>query len=120
LFPFGHGLSYTSFRFARLKATARALSVDVTNTGNRAGAEVVQVYVTHPAGSGEPPDQLEAFRRVVLRPHQTARVHLRLTRRAFASWDADTGRWTVPAGRYRVRVGDSSRQLPLSAPVRIG
>jgi beta-glucosidase len=119
-FAFGFGLSYTSFAFKHL-AVHPALSrdgsatvqVDVTNTGSRAGADVVQLYVTPPRGSGEPPRQLQGFQRVVLQPGQTKRVTLALDRRALSFWDTRLRQWKALKGGYGVSVGDSSRHLPL-------
>jgi beta-glucosidase len=127
LFPFGYGLSYTSFAFRHLSVSPHpdrdgnvVVGVDVTNTGQRSGSDVVQVYVSDPAAAGEPPHQLKGFQKVTLRPHQTRHVTLRLDRRAFATWDSAGQRWTVLDGRYRVAVGDSSRNLPLGAAVTLG
>ncbi len=129
LFPFGYGLSYTNFRLDHLKLSPVTgvsrgqvtVHVDVTNTGHRAGSEVVQVYVGHPADTPvpEPPHQLAGFAKVTLAPGQTRHVTLHLTPRSFAYWDTAAGRWAVPAGTYQVLIGTSSRDLPLSAPVRI-
>ena len=123
LFPFGYGLSYTDFRFGPMR-TLRVLGqvfavVTVTNTGARAGTEVVQAYVSHPADSAvpEPPNQLGAFTTVTLAPGETRAVLLHLSPRAFAYWSVPFGRWVVQPGVYRVSVGDSSRSLPLAAPV---
>jgi beta-glucosidase len=123
LFPFGYGLSYTSFAFSHLNVTPAhgrvTVEADVTNTGSRSGAEVAQVYVTFPAAAGEPPRQLKAFAKVHLRPGERRHVRLTLDQRAFAMWDSAAQNWTTVTGRYRVSVGDSSRDLPLSAPVDI-
>ena len=123
LFPFGYGLSYTSFRMsgvsvARHGGTLRA-TVTVTNTGRRTGAQVVQLYVGSPAAAHEPPRRLEAYTKVSLRPGQSRRVTLTVPVSALASWDnSDTG-WVVHSGTYTVYIGDSSRSLPLKAAVRI-
>jgi beta-glucosidase len=124
LFPFGYGLSYTSFRFSHLtvsrsggKLVAR---VTVTNTGRRAGAEVAQLYVGSPAAAHEPPKRLEAYAKVSLGPGQSRRVTLALDLSSLASWDnPDTG-WVPHKGTDRIYVGDSSRSLPVRADVRIG
>jgi beta-glucosidase len=122
LFPFGFGLSYTTFRFANLRVSQRgrsiAATVDVTNTGSRAGADVVQLYVGFPASAGEPPRQLKGFRKIRLGPGETGRVTFSLGPRAFAHWDDTANGWVVGAGEYQVGVGDSSDNLPLSAVVR--
>jgi beta-glucosidase len=124
LFPFGYGLSYTGFSFRHLTVSPRpsrdgrvTVGVDVTNTGRRTGAEVVQVYVSDPAVAGEPPRQLKGFDKVTLRPGQTTHVTFCLDRRAFSIWDSAAQRWTTVNGAYHVAVGDSSRNLPLSGTV---
>jgi beta-glucosidase len=125
LFPFGYGLSYTRFAFSHLKVSrpgrdGRAtVSVNVRNTGSRAGAEVAQVYVTDPPSAGEPPRQLRGFAKVALRPGQTKRVRVALDPRTFSIWDTAAQRWTTVGGRYTVSVGDSSRDLPVSATVSV-
>ena len=117
-FPFGFGLSYTAFRFANLRVAPRARSVtvsaDVTNTGSREGAEVVQLYVGFPASAGEPPWRLGDFAKVQLAAGETKRVSFSLQPRAFAHWNDASG-WVVGAGEYRIGVGDASSNLPLQA-----
>jgi beta-glucosidase len=131
LFPFGFGLSYTTFAFRHLSVSPRldpgggvsgghvTASVDVTNTGKRAGTDVVQAYVSFPASAGEPPHQLKGFAKVSLRPGQTKRVTLRLDERAFSVWDPAAQQWTTVDGKYQVSVGDSSRNLPLTGTVTV-
>jgi len=115
LFPFGYGLSYTTFRYSGIavKRTGAGASVTftVTNTGARAGAAVGQIYVGDPAAVGEPPEQLEAFRRVELNPGQSATVTIPLGARSFAHWDTSRHAWAVSAGTYQVMVGRSSRDI---------
>jgi beta-glucosidase len=123
LFPFGYGLSYTSFRLSNLAVTRSGgrlvAKVTIKNTGRRSGAEVVQVYVGSPASSHEPPRRLEAYTKVSLTPGQSRRVTLTLAGSSLASWDnPDTG-WVLHHGTYRVYVGDSSRSLPLKADLRM-
>lgn len=122
LFPFGFGLSYTAFRLSNLHAPSSAqpgrptrVTVEVTNTGVRAGAEVVQAYVASPPSAGEPPKQLRAFAKVDLRAGQTRMVTLTLDPRAFSIWSAKNNHWAVVPGRYEILVGDSSLDLPLHA-----
>ncbi|GLW59575.1 beta-glucosidase [Kitasatospora phosalacinea] len=120
LFPFGHGLSYTTFAFSDLrvgpltngKATVTAT---VTNTGTRPGTEVAQLYVGAPAATGEPPHQLKGFQRITLEPGASATATFTVSAHALAHWDTTTSHWTATAGTYRVLVGDSSRNLPLAA-----
>jgi beta-glucosidase len=126
LFPFGYGLSYTTFSFKHLAVSPRldpgghvTVGVDVTNTGRRAGSDVVQAYVSFPASAGEPPHQLKGFAKVSLRPGQTRHVTLRLDERAFSIWDPAAQQWTTVDGKYQVSVGDSSRNLPLTGAVTV-
>lgn len=119
LFPFGFGLSYTTFTYSNLKvratATGATASFTVTNTGARAGAEVAQLYVSMPQSTGLPPKQLKGYQKLELQPGGSRRVSLTLDERAFSHWSADRRRWEVDHGNYTIRVGGSSLQLPLSA-----
>lgn len=126
LFPFGFGLSYTTFGLRNLKAPAEiraseslSLTLDVANTGSRAGAEVVQVYVGAPTEAGEPPKQLEAFAKVSVGPGQTQHLTMKLDSRAFSIWDKSLNRWTTVPGRYELFAGTSSRDLPLRTSVLV-
>jgi beta-glucosidase len=123
LFPFGYGLSYTSFRFGNLSVSHShgkiVATVTVTNTGTRAGADVVQVYVASPASAHEPPRQLKAYTKVTLSPGQSRQVNLTLDVASLASWDNPSTGWTLHKGTYRVYVGDSSRHLPTQADITV-
>ena len=128
LFPFGYGLSYTSFRYGHA-AVGRprqlngvrtwSVSVRVTNTGKQAGAEVVQLYVGFPSQAGEPPKQLKGFRKVMLQPGRAATVRLRLTARDLSSWSTSRNRWTAHSGSYRIMIGSSSRDIQTTARLRV-
>ncbi|HZR52690.1 MAG TPA: glycoside hydrolase family 3 C-terminal domain-containing protein [Streptosporangiaceae bacterium] len=120
LFPFGFGLSYTSFAFSGLRVSGATdgtrdvrVTATVTNTGHRAGSDVAQLYLGDPAASGEPPRQLAGFQRVNLAPGASTKVSFTLTPQDMSWWGA-TG-WTQTAGQYAVYVGDSSAlaDLPL-------
>jgi len=127
LFPFGFGLSYTTFNVDDLSVTTPTvqagdpvtLQVRVTNTGGRESAEVVQAYVAYPAELGEPPKQLRAFQKVSLQPGASQTVELSLNARALAVWDTDTHDWAVSPGTYRILVGTSSADTPLEATVTV-
>ncbi|MFI1524157.1 discoidin domain-containing protein [Kitasatospora cineracea] len=119
LFPFGHGLSYTTFAFSGLQvgplSGGRAtVTATVTNTGSRAGTEVAQLYVGAPADTGEPPHQLKGFQRITLAPGASGTVSFTVTAHDLAHWDTGSGNWTATGGSYQILVGDSSRHLPLT------
>lgn len=123
LFPFGHGLSYTTFDLTGLTVAGTdpvEVTVTVTNTGPRAGSEVVQVYV-HDTGAtgGRPEQELKGFAKVRLAPGESRAVTVPLDRRAFAWYDVAAGRWAVTAGRYEIRVGASSRDIRATAVVDV-
>ncbi len=121
LFPFGHGLSYTTFALSNLKVdeAAMTVSVDVTNTGSRFGAEVVQLYVGFDGEDhvGRPLRALKGFEKVALNPGETKTAVMPLDRRSFAYYDEDRKDWRVQEGRYTLYVGTSSRDLPLTASI---
>jgi beta-glucosidase len=122
LFPFGHGLSYTQFKYDNLKtgvAEGRVnVSLDVKNTGGRAGAEVVQVYVRDPQASVDRPQkELKAFRKVFLKPGEKKTVTMTLDRRALAFYDETSKGWVVEPGVFEIIVGSSSRDIRLSGAV---
>lgn len=127
LFPFGYGLSYTTFSFSNLHLSAPTMAehgrievtADVTNTGSRAGEEVAQLYLSDPASTGEPPKQLKGFAKVALQPGQTERVHFGVAAQDASYWHAAAHGWTLGAGTYTVLVGDSSRSLPLTGTFRV-
>ncbi|MGC4175886.1 glycoside hydrolase family 3 C-terminal domain-containing protein [Demequina sp.] len=112
-FPFGHGLSYTSFGYSGLSARKSGdgytVTVTVTNTGKRAGSEVVQLYVRDVESTVyRPAKELRAFAKVALAPGESQKVTLRLDRRAFAVWDVAAHAWLVEVGEFELLVGSSS------------
>lgn len=122
LFPFGFGLSYTTFNFSNLEVSPTdahsngpiTVSFDVKNTGNRAGAEVAQVYVGDPSATvRRPARELKGFRRIMLQPGETLRASITLDRRSLAYWDVGSKNWKVDPGKFVIYVGDSSVNLPL-------
>ena len=122
-FPFGHGLSYTTFDYGPLEVSARrvqevdglTLSVAVTNTGRRAGSEVVQVYVRDvDASVSRPEKELKGFAKVHLAPTETRTVTVHLNARAFAFWHAGHHRWVVENGDFEILVGSSSADIRAS------
>ena len=118
LFPFGYGLSFTSFEMRNEKLEMKndgsgLLSVEVTNTGHRDGTEIVQVYVKNPSDPDAPLKTLRAFQRVELKAGQTRRVTIELPRQSFEFFDTDTNTMRVKAGRYEVLYGSSSADQDL-------
>ena len=119
-FPFGYGLSYTGYAYSDLKATADSVSLTVTNTGARDGAEIVQVYIAKPGAEiFRPAQELKAFARVPLAAGESRTVTLPLDDKAFRYWNTRTDCWEVEGGRYEVRVGASSADIRLTANVDI-
>ena len=123
LYPFGFGLSYSTFRLSNPRTsggTTTRLTVTVRNTGKRAGAETVQVYAEPPAGpAARAPRELRAFRRVDLAPGESKAVEMTFDNRDLARWDATTHKWIVDPGLYRLRIGTSSRDLPLAVTIKV-
>ncbi|WP_103534182.1 glycoside hydrolase family 3 C-terminal domain-containing protein [Streptomyces sp. SM11] len=118
-YPFGFGLGYTTFtvadggpRVARTDANTFDVEVDITNTGDRAGSQVVQLYV-HDAESpvGRPEQELKGFAKLTLAPGETGTARFRLDERAFAYWSSAESRWKVEPGTAQLRVGFSSRDI---------
>jgi beta-glucosidase len=121
LFPFGFGLSYTTFSFSNLRAPSTAVagstvsvSFDVTNTGSVSGAEVAQLYVSDPSAKATRPErELKGFAKVRLAPGETRHVSLNLDTRAFSYWDSTAHKWTIDPGKFVIHIGDSSENTPL-------
>jgi beta-glucosidase len=128
LYPFGHGLSYTTFRYANLRTSAPSLGaggtvtvrVDVTNTGTRAGDEVVQLYVRHLGSTVERPRKdLRGYARVSLKPGETRTVSFPLAARSLAYWDADGDRWVVEREAVELQAGASSEDVRLTRTLQV-
>ncbi|HEX2911280.1 MAG TPA: glycoside hydrolase family 3 C-terminal domain-containing protein [Chloroflexia bacterium] len=128
LFPFGYGLSYTTFEYSGLKLnkdTFKAgetleVRVSVRNSGERAGKEIVQLYVRSTASQySRPVRELKAFAKVALEPGETKEVTLTLEERDFMVYDSERQAWRMEGGSYQIEVGPSSAELPLSAAVTV-
>lgn len=130
-YPFGHGLSYTTFAWSELEIaevfdgtddteTRFDVTVRITNTGDRPGSEVVQVYV-HDVESTvfRPEQELAGFAKVFLVPGESRRITIPVDRRAFAFWDTTIDDWSVESGEFEIRVGASSRDIREAATVRL-
>jgi hypothetical protein len=125
LYPFGYGLSYTSFSFSNLHVGAltaggaATVTATVTNTGSRSGADVAQLYVTDPSASGQPPLQLAGFQRVNLAAGASTTVTFNLTQQNLQYWNSSSNAWATSTGNYTVSVGDSSASLPLTGTLAV-
>ena len=116
-YPFGYGLSYTTFEYSRLRADESNVSLEITNTGDMAGAEVVQLYIAAPQdGIFRPEKELKRFARVELKPGETKEVKFTLDERCFAVWDDG---WKVPEGDYTVMAAGSSADIRLSQKIHV-
>jgi beta-glucosidase len=127
LWPFGHGLSYTSFGYSRLRVAGVAsstsnasVSITLTNTGGMAGSEVVQLYLGFPASTGEPPKVLRGFEKVKgMTAGAAATVTFTVTAEEVQVWDTDAQTWAITPGTYSVYVGSSSRDIRLTGSLTV-
>ena len=120
LFPFGHGLSYTSFSYSGISTRTNSdgsvtVGFTLKNTGARAGAEVAQVYAGLPAAAGEPPKRLVAWEKVQLAAGESKAVSITVKPERLSIWNATTHRWQTPSGSYNFVVGGSSRDSAQSS-----
>jgi len=127
-FPFGHGLSYTTFTYSNLRADKNTLadtdtltvSVDITNTGDRAGKETVQFYVNDQTGYCRRPEkELKGFEKVSLQPGETKTVSVTLDARSFAWYNTELHDWFIGSGTFEILVGASSRDIRESIAVQM-
>ena len=122
LFAFGHGLSYTTFKLGKLTADKQQISADdqltftipVTNTGNVAGAETIQLYISDKQASVDRPvKELKAFQKVFLQPGETQQVSLTINRQSLSFYDEVRGEWVAEPGAFEALVGTASDNLPV-------
>jgi beta-glucosidase len=128
LFPFGYGLSYTTFAISDLKLSTSSMhagdtltaTANVANTGKVEGAEVVQLYVGDPSASlPRPSHELKGFEKVSLKPGEKKAVTFTLHPRDFSYWDEKTNNWKIDPGAFSILVGNSSRNLSLQEMVTV-
>jgi beta-glucosidase len=125
LFPFGFGLSYTTYAYSGLKADTSGgnslqVSFNLKNTGSRAGEETAQVYLTMPTSTGEPPKRLIGWSKVALAPGEQKNVTVNVDPLLLSVFNVDKNGWEQVPGDYTVWVGGSSRELPLKTAVKLG
>ena len=123
LFPFGFGLSYTTYSYSNLKVTAGKtprVTFTVTNTGNRAGAEVAEVYASLPAAAAEPPKRLVGFSKVKLNGGESKEVTVDVDPKYLSIFNVERNGWQLLPGEYGFMVGGSSQNLPLKESVNLG
>jgi len=117
LFPFGFGLSYTTFQLGDLRLSRHEdtvkIELTVKNVGSRPGSDVVQVYVGEPAAAEEPPSQLKGFAKVSLQPNERKHVTIAVPIKALAAWSERNHKWELASGNYEIKVGESSRDFRL-------
>jgi beta-glucosidase len=121
-FPFGFGLSYTTFAYSNLQVTGSsslALNFVVKNTGDRAGREIAQVYLSFPSSAGEPPKRLIGWRRINLDPGESKTITMTIDPLYLSVFDGAEDKWEIPAGEYKVMAGPSSAALPLSTAIKL-
>ncbi|GHV16963.1 glycosyl hydrolase [Spirochaetia bacterium] len=127
-YPFGHGLSYTSFAYSNLQVEKKAIKagepltvkVDVTNTGDRAGKEIVQLYVRDKTGTPNRPDkELKGFVKLSLKKGETKTAEFVLDNRSFAYYNTDIGDWYITGGEYEILIGKSSQDIVLAKTVKL-
>jgi beta-glucosidase len=118
LFPFGYGLSYTEFQYSDLEVSGagddRVVKLELKNSGDRAGAEVVQLYIGVPEGAQEPPRQLKGFDKIMLQPGEVKTVTIPLKDENLMMFDEVDLEWKLFKGEYKVMVGSSSRDIRLT------
>jgi beta-glucosidase len=125
LFPFGYGLSYTTFNDDHFRVRTIdhgrkvTVTVRITNTGSRTGAEVAQLYVGFPQSAGEPPRQLKDFQKVNLQPGRHTEVRFTLDKRDLSYWNTTQRRWVTAPGRYQFMVGSSSRDIRAAGSITL-
>jgi beta-glucosidase len=121
LFPFGFGLSYTKYAYSNLKVDEkqRQVSFSINNTGSRPGTEIAQVYAQLPSAAGEPFKRLVAWERIPLAPGESKTITLALTPLYLSIFDVQKNSWSLLPGEYKLLVGPSSADTPLTAPFHI-
>jgi beta-glucosidase len=127
-YPFGYGMSYTTFAYSDIVVSAPSINAEdtvtvratITNTGTRAGAEVVQLYVRDVASTVfRPQHELKDFAKVLLQPGESQQVQFVLNKRSFAYYDVPQADWVVEAGQFEVQIGASSRDIHLTALIEV-
>ncbi|MBV9671101.1 MAG: fibronectin type III-like domain-contianing protein, partial [Acidobacteriales bacterium] len=121
LFPFGFGLSYTTYSYSdfRVSEDGRSAELTVANTGRREGAEIAQLYASLPESAGEPPKRLVGWAKVTLAPGESKRVKIEVDPHYLEIFDEGANGWKRVAGSYTFLAGPSSRDLPLRAMVNL-
>lgn len=120
LFPFGFGLSYTTFAYSDLAVNREGARFTIENTGDCPGAEIAQLYVSLPNGEiFRPAQELKGFAKVFLQPGERKTVEIRFDDKAFRYWNVNTRRWEIEEGDYQIRVGASSADIRLTAAIHV-
>ena len=123
-YPFGYGLSYTTFNYSNIKVSQRSsghvyIYADITNTGARVGDEVAQLYITYPSQANEPKNQLRDFYKISLKPNETKSVSFSLDLQDFSIWNSNIHNWEVIYNQdYGLHIGSSSKQFYLEGVIQ--
>ena len=112
-YPFGHGLSYTSFEYSDIKVVDRTITCSIKNTGQVFGKEIAQLYVGFPSQSGEPPKLLKGFTKLSLKPGETQVASFKLRDRDLSIWNVDVHNQELQSGQFEVYIGASNRDIRL-------
>jgi len=122
LFPFGFGLSYTTYSYSDLQVKGEhepVVKFTVKNTGARAGAEIAEVYAALPESAGEPPKRLVGFAKVQLAPGESKEVSVSIDPKYLSIFDVEKNAWKLVPGSYTIEVGGSSKALDLSRKIEL-
>jgi beta-glucosidase len=123
LFPFGFGLSYTTFHYSGLRVKLGdgvSVSFTIKNTGNRSGAEIAEVYASFPPSAREPPRRLIGWQKALLNPGESKQISLKIQTQYLSVFDVRKDEWSLIPGEYTLFAGGSSESLPLRVRVRLG
>ena len=122
LFPFGYGLSYTTYSYSGLKVAPGngvSVSFELKNTGSRAGSEIAEIYAAMPSSAGEPPKRLVGWSKVQLNPGESKRVELTIDPKYLSMFDETANSWKLVPGTYSFMVGGLSQNLPLTETINL-
>jgi len=120
LFPFGYGLSYTTFEYSNLQVIGKEISLELKNSGNFTGSEVVQLYIKDAEASVEKPEkELKGFKKIMLKPGETKKINFTLDHKSLSFFDPSANAWKFEPGKYVIMIGSSSRDIKLQHDIQL-